>query len=193
MDRWGSDRDTRDGGHVRAVTRGRQRMLQGYAIVFNQRTMIGSPDSPFAFWEVIAPSAVDRTLREHIDLRALVNHDTSRVIGRQGANTLRVEVDHHGLSVEIDPPSWAADVVESVERGDLDGMSFGFQPYGEDGYQVDRSTKPPTLTLRDAIIREVSVVAFPAYAQTELAARALGTGRRSVSELLAKQPAWLRR
>jgi HK97 family phage prohead protease len=176
-DQW----ETRAGGQVRSAPRGLT--LRGYAVVFNQRSHdLGG------FTEIVAPSAVDRTVREGVDLRALVNHNTERVLGRQSNKTLRVEVDAHGLLVEIDAPESEAGVVESVRRGDVDGMSFGFRPFGPHGYDVDRSTTPPTLTLRDAIIREVSVVTFPAYPQTELAVRALGmTGSRSVAELLKAQ------
>src|SRR5262245_23336103 len=190
MDKW----DTRDGGELRVST-GRTPTLYGYAIVFNTPTLIGEGD--FAFTEIIAPSAVARTMSDPaVDLRALYNHNTARILGRQRATppTLRVAVDAHGLAVEIDPPEGEAGVVESVRRGDISGMSFGFRPVGV-GYTVDRSTNPPTMTLREAIIRELSVVPFPAYPATELAVRALGMARetRSVSSLLRARPAWLGR
>ena len=64
-----------------------------------------------------------RTLAEGIDLRALVDHDTGKPLGRLKAGTLRVEPDAHGLRVEIDPPNTTAghDIVESIRRGDVGG------------------------------------------------------------------------
>ena len=58
------------------------RRIKGYAIVFNSMSLdLGG------FREIIMPSAVDRTLSEAMDVRALVDHDSSKVIGRTRAGT----------------------------------------------------------------------------------------------------------
>ena len=72
--------------------------IRGYAVVFN------TPSEDLGgFVETIEPSAVDRTLRENLDVRALVDHDTSKIIGRTKAGTLALTKDSRGLLVEIDP------------------------------------------------------------------------------------------
>ena len=40
------------------------------------------------FRELFTPEAVDRTFAEAIDVRALVDHDTAKIIGRVRAGTL---------------------------------------------------------------------------------------------------------
>ena len=63
-------------------------VLRGTAVVFNSPSLdLGG------FVEIIRPQAVERTLREKIDLRALVDHDTGKVIGRLTAGTLKVQAD----------------------------------------------------------------------------------------------------
>ena len=113
-------------------------------------------------------------MAEGIDLRALVDHDTAKPLGRLKAGTLRVETDAHGLRVEIDPPNttYGHDIMESIRRGDVTGMSFAFRTM-PDGERWDESVTPPLRTVTDMQVREVSVVTFPAYPQTEVAMRSL--------------------
>lgn len=143
---------------------GGKRTLSGYAAVFGSTADIGG-----YFREVIAPGAFADTLRNH-DVRALFDHDSGRLLGRKSAGTLRLEEDAKGLRVEIDLPdtSDGRDVAQLVERGDLDGMSFGFIVRKE---QWDETVEPPTRTILAVDLREVSAVTFPAYADTSLALR----------------------
>lgn len=161
-------------GDLRVESRGVSRVIRGYAIVFDRLS-----ENLGGFREQIAPGAVDRTLNEHIDLRALVDHDSAKILGRISAGTLRVEKDAHGLRVEIDPPetSIGQDIVESIRRRDVTGMSFSFRTL-EDSW--DFKTEPPIRTLLDMIVREVSPVTFPAYPSTEVALRSLETRQRQV-------------
>jgi HK97 family phage major capsid protein/HK97 family phage prohead protease len=145
---------------------GRPPRLVGYAI----RTNVLSEDLG-GFREIVAPEAVTRALERRPDLVALHNHDSSRVLGRLSAQTLRVAQDADGLRFEIDPvPRSARDLVESVRRGDVTSASFAFRTLRDDW---DMTTEPPTRTLLDMEIREISVVAFPAFPQTTVALRSL--------------------
>jgi HK97 family phage prohead protease len=137
--------------------------IAGYAAVFNEETDIGG-----AFREVIAPGAFKGTLDR--DIRALVDHDSGRVIGRSKAGTLRLSEDAHGLAVEVDLPdtSDGRDLAVSLERGDISGMSFGFRVTHD---EWDETKEIPTRTIRAVELFEVSAVAFPAYDGTELALR----------------------
>jgi uncharacterized protein len=106
-------------GEVRVDTDG-DRKIRGLAIVFNSRSVdLGG------FIEIIKPEAVDRTLREGLDVRALVDHDTSKILGRTRAGTLQLRKGRSGLEVLIDPPNTTAarDILESMERGDVTGMA----------------------------------------------------------------------
>jgi HK97 family phage prohead protease len=137
------------------------RRLRGYAMVFNSRSLdLGG------FTEIIDPSAVDRTLKEGIDVRALVNHDQGKVIGRTTAGTLELRKDKRGLAVTIEPDpeiSYAGDIMRAVQRGDVSGMSFGFRVLAD---AWDFTEDNPVRTVTDMRISEVSIVSWPAYEAT---------------------------
>src|SRR4029453_3425373 len=161
---------TVEASELRVEARG---VIRGYAIVYNRLSEVLG-----VFREQIAPEAVTRTLAEGIDLRALVDHDPKAVLGRLKAGTLRVDTDPHGFKVDIDPPNTTAgrDVVESIRRGDISGMSFAFRTL-KDAW--DETADPPIRAVLDMLVREVSIVTFPAYPQTEVAMRSLTAVRQA--------------
>jgi uncharacterized protein len=150
----------------RAATIGLQdNRIVGYAIVFDRPSVdLGG------FTEIIRPGAVDRTFAEGIDVRALVDHRPDKIIGRVKANTLRLEKDAHGLRVSIDPPDTTVgrDVLESVRRGDVSGMSFRFSVVRPHGERFETRSGTPTRIISDMRVHEVSVVTFPAYEATDV-------------------------
>jgi HK97 family phage prohead protease len=137
--------------------------IKGYAIRFHSDSVdLGG------FKERIAPEAVDRTLSEGLDVRALVDHDSSKVIGRTRAGTLLLRKDSQGLRIEIEPDqeiSYARDIMRAVARGDVSGMSFAFRAIADDW---DYDGKTPMRTVTDMKISEVSIVTFPAYTATDV-------------------------
>ena len=104
------------------------------------------------------------------DVRALIDHEPQEIIGRLSAGTLRIAKDDKGLRVEIDPPNSprGENIVESIRRRDVTGMSFAFQALN---VAWNEKVDPPVRTVTDMLVREVSVVSFPAYPQTEVAMR----------------------
>lgn len=149
---------------------GAARTVAGYAAVFNTLTDIGG-----YFQERIAPGAFDGALQA--DVRALFNHDTGRVVGRTKAGTLRLAVDTVGLAVEIDLPDTAdgRDLATLIERGDISGMSFGFEVTKQ---TWDETGAVPVRTVEAVNLYEVSAVAFPAYDDTSIAMRSLDAARK---------------
>lgn len=153
--------------------------IRGYAAVFNLLSQdLGG------FYEVIRPGAFGKSLANS-DVRALVDHLPYRIIGRSrtsavNPSTLRMTEDEHGLAVEIDPPdtSIGRDTVESIRRGDVTGMSFGFftitDSWGNKEGKLTRELIEVTLDGGD-----VSVVTYPAYPDTTVAVRSMETHRRS--------------
>ncbi|RDL51809.1 hypothetical protein BLJAPNOD_02950 [Ensifer sp. M14] len=165
-----SDFEKRGGLHgVEARATDEKRTLVGYAAIFNSDTTISD-----YFVERIAPGAFAETITG--DIRALVDHDTGKVIGRTRSRTLRLSEDTRGLRVEIDIPNNTVgnDLWVSVERGDISGMSFGFRVTKQ---EWDESGDMPVRTIRGIELFEVSAVAFPAYDDTTLAKRSLEAAR----------------
>lgn len=150
---------------TRAVEETDEKVIEGYFAVFNSETEL----FPGAF-EEIAPEAFNNTLSN--DIRALINHDTAFVLGRNKSNTLELKVDSRGLwgSIKINENDTdAMNLYERVKRGDVDQCSFGFNILKEDtDYRDDGTIK---WTIREIDLHEVSVVTFPAYGDTSVQAR----------------------
>lgn len=144
--------------------------IAGYAAVFGAAAEIGGQ-----FREIVAPGAFQGTIAG--DVRALIDHDSGRVIGRTTAGTLRLAEDDVGLAVEIDLPDTqdGRDLATLIARGDISGMSFGFIVTRQ---LWDETGDIPVRTIQAVDLREVSAVAFPAYDDTSLALRSLESARR---------------
>ena len=147
--------------------------IYGYSAVFNALS-----DNLGGFRERLAPTAFDRTLQERGEsIKAFHNHNPDIVIGSTRKGTLELSTDQHGLAHRIAPPdnAWGRPVVDAIERGDIEGMSFGFAlgnpgaeswSDGEDGLQVR--------DVAEVKLYEVSTVsAWPAYPQTSVGVRTL--------------------
>ena len=142
-----------------------ERHLMGYFAVFNSIYEIAP-----GMTESVAPGAFSRTITG--DVRALTNHNTRLVLGRTKAHTLVLTEDAHGLfgDVTINPNDQdAMNTWERVQRGDVDQCSFGFEIVEEDTeFRDDGSIH---WTIKDVNLYEVSVCTFPAYQETNVAAR----------------------
>lgn len=139
--------------------------LEGYFVVFNRETELWQ-----GAYEEIDPLAFNNTLGN--DIRCLINHDTTLVLGRNKSNTLELKVDSHGLfgRVEINKNDTdAMNIYERVKRGDVSGNSFGFNILNEEtDYREDGTVK---WTIKEIDLHEVSITTFPAYEDTSIQAR----------------------
>lgn len=139
--------------------------IEGYFAVFG---------SEYEMWEnafeTIDEHAFDDTLND--DIRALVNHDTTLVLGRTKAGTLSLKVDNIGLwgSISINQADQdAMNLYERVKRGDVTQCSFGFDIIGQSTEVMENGA---TVWKLDKVkLYEVSVVTFPAYEETSVQAR----------------------
>ena len=141
--------------------------IEGYFAVFNSIYEIAPGMS-----ESIAPGAFQNSISG--DVRALINHDTTLVLGRSKANTLQLKEDSHGLwgHIDINPNDVdAMNLYERVKRGDVDQCSFGFEIRSEDTEIGEDGSVHWTITEVDPLY-EVSCCTFPAYSETSISARA---------------------
>lgn len=139
--------------------------IEGYFVVFNTNYDMGMGMS-----ESIAPHAFDDTLSD--DIRALINHDTTLVLGRTSAHTLELRQDEHGLwgHIDINPNDTdAMNLYARVKRGDVSQCSFGFDILEEETEY--RNENEVHWTIKKVKLYEVSPCTFPAYQETSIAAR----------------------
>jgi hypothetical protein len=157
--------------------------LSGVAHAFGQRTLVGGKYIEFA------PGSFDAALAKS-DVRAFLNHDTTLLLGRQSAGTVRVSAEADGLHYAIDLPdtSYANDAKVLIERGDLNEMSFGIMPgavkttKAPDGKQVQLHTSVADLF-------DISPVSLPAFGGTSIALHSRPNAGESVKSqtILARQ------
>ena len=145
-------------------------ILEGYAIVFEEETLIGSEERGFK--EVISRSALTDTFMKDVPLK--YNHmDSFLILARTKNKSLTLSVDNIGLKVRaelIDTHS-NEDVYKMVRSGLLDKMSFAFTVKKQ---SWDRSGDIPVRRI-ESIDRlyDVSVVDLPAYEGTSIYSRSL--------------------
>lgn len=140
-------------------------VIEGYFAVYNSSYEIAPGMS-----ESIAPGAFQNSLSN--DIRMLINHDTTLVVGRTVAHTLELRDDSHGLwaKAPVNPKDSAAmDAHARVERGDVSQASIGFNIIREDSEIRDDGSVH--WTIREAELAEVSICTFPAYQETNISAR----------------------
>ncbi|MCH7780035.1 MAG: HK97 family phage prohead protease, partial [Acidobacteria bacterium] len=142
---------------VRAVDDGQDgHRLEGKGVPFNDLS-----EDLGGFRERISPEAFDL---DHT-IKSFWSHDSSLVLGSTKVDTLKLEKRAEGIHFSLDLPDTTIgrDAFESIQRGDVDGVSFGFFAH-EDRIDVIDGEVIRTV-LRGELI-EISPVAFPAFSQT---------------------------
>jgi uncharacterized protein len=140
-------------------------IIEGYFALYEQETELFKDT-----YEIISKGAFDNTLNN--DIRALWNHNTQYVLGRNKSGSLELKTDEKGLfaSIRLPKTQYAQDLYELVKRGDVDQCSFGFNIVGEDLEEL--ASGGYRWRINEADLHEVSVVTFPAYENTTVQARA---------------------
>lgn len=158
-----------------------QPMVSGYFVRFDDEYCF-SPDMS----ERIDPHAFDETLGN--DIKALYDHDTSKVLGRTGNGTLTLRVDDKGVwgDLLINPnDSEAMSIYSKIVRQDVSGASFGFQILDQE--PITRSDGGTQWLVKKVDLIETTITAFPAYSATHISA----TRTKQVEDIKAeKENAW---
>lgn len=146
-----------------------KRYLEGYFAVFNE------PYKVFNGWlETVAPGAFARYLASGGDTKVLWNHDTNIVLGSTANHTAALREDETGLFGSVEINERDQDAVNSyarVDRGDVDGCSFGFEIARQEEWWDDDGVYHTRILEVDPLF-EVSPCTFPAYTSTSIIARA---------------------
>lgn len=145
-----------------------QRTITGYAVKWEMKSHTMGWFTRFR--EQFKKGAFTESLNKE-DQRALWSHDTSKVLGRTKNGTLRLYEDDIGLRFELDLPNTTLgnDAYETIKRGDVDGVSFGFRMLKQEWDEADPDNVVRTITQADLF--EISPVGFPAYPDSQVSAR----------------------
>lgn len=142
--------------------------IEGYAAVFNKRADL------YWFEEEILPGAFDEVLKD--DVRCLFNHDPNYILARSkdGKGTLTLSVDDRGLKYSYMTPdrSYARDLQNAIEAGDVSQSSFAFiasEVIWKDAENNDE--KDLRQIKKISKIYDVSPVTYPAYTDAEVGKR----------------------
>jgi HK97 family phage prohead protease len=139
------------------------RTLTGIVHAFGKRTLVGNRYVEFA------KGAFDAALAKS-DVRAFWNHDTTLLLGRESAGTVRLSAQPEGLAYAIDLPetSYAADMQALIDRGDLTEMSFGVLPGAvRNGRALDGKSVQLHTSVKELF--DISPVSLPAFEGTSIA------------------------
>ena len=154
---------------TRSDDENKKMIVEGYAIVFDEETLIG--DEERGFIEVIDKGALASTNMKDVPFK--YNHnDVTLILARTRNGSLSLEVDEKGLKIraELIDTTSNVDIYKSIVAGLLDKMSFAFTVKSQ---SWDKSGKLPKRTILgiDRLF-DVSVVDLPAYDQTSIQASA---------------------
>lgn len=143
-----------------------QMIVEGYALRFNTLS-----NDLGGFVETISPEALKEA--DLSDVRCLIDHDSSKVLGRTVSETLELNVDDEGLYFRCQLPdtTYANNLYTSIKRKDINQCSFGFILSEDDGDSFEkREDGLFKRTIRKIkSLFDVSIVTYPAYNDTDVA------------------------
>jgi HK97 family phage prohead protease len=140
--------------------------IEGVAAIVNKRADLGWYD------EMIMPGAFDDVLRD--DVRALMNHDSNRILARTSSGTLTIGLNDNGdLTYRYKTPnrSYAKDLEDAIKTGDVDQSSFAFRVKEEAWEYSEDNSNDLRKIVKVERLYDVSPVTFPAYQDTSVAKR----------------------
>lgn len=150
--------------------------LVGHAAVFDTWSPVY-----WGFRERVAPGAFDATLKS-ADVLALFDHQSAYILGRTSNKTFRTHTDGVGLVFDNDPPQTQTIkdlVIEPVKRGDIKGMSFGFNIRKDEWARGSDGIDERTILQVD--LTEESIVSIPWYPTTDIGVRDMLASRAGVN------------
>jgi HK97 family phage prohead protease len=154
---------------------GDKKYFIGTGILYNAIADLGF------FSEEVLPGAADDVLQD--DVRGLLNHDSNLVLGRTASGTMSLEATGTGVNYRIaynpeDPDHISA--YQKVKRGDISQSSFAFSV--KDDKWETRNGKDHRIIVKIARLYDMSIVTYPAYQNTTVAARSIEGIKKEVEE-----------
>lgn len=130
--------------------------LIGYPVLF------ATPYSPApGVEEVISPRVMERSLREHANIKCLLNHDAAKEVACLDDGTLRLQMGPDGVRIEIDVADDTAprrDLLAALDAGTIRGGSFGWTML-RNRWHLGRT--PVRVEVIEALVSETSIIIAP--------------------------------
>lgn len=149
------------------------RTIHGLAIPVESRSsLLGD------FYEIIRSSAVNDELIQNNDVKIYLDHNPSSgtyARSKYGQGSLDLSITERGLEFEFEAPNtvFGNALIEGINRGDFDAVSFGFF-VGKDEWEDNMDGTYTRSILSFAGLEEISILSqTPAYPQTDVATRSL--------------------
>lgn len=162
-----------------------KKVLEGYALVYNKETVIGSGE--WAFREVFIGGCLDNADLSDVPLRYNHEEETTPILARTRNKSLILTPDEKGLHIraELLDTQDATDMYKRVEAGLLDKMSIAFT-IDKQEWVEEEGQLPLRRVLGIKRVWDVSIVDFPAYEDTSIEARKLGFVPKEIFSLIEK-------
>lgn len=162
------NREYRIAAPFRAVE-GEEYRVEGYASTF----------TPYVMYEIEGETYSERIERgafENADMRDVImqfDHE-GMVFARRSNDSLKLDVDEHGLHVvaDLSRTADARNLFEAISTGMVTQMSFAFTVAAD---YFDRDTRTRVITAIKRVY-DVSAVSIPANPDTEISARSYFNG-----------------
>ena len=180
------------GLQVREAEDGKKsRTIVGHAVVFGVRSVNLVPWSSYReIYEIMEPGSITQELVNRSDVVLTAFHDNHIILGRwrMGRGTLKLTIDQKGLRCEckLAETATADELLTSIERGDITGMSFAYTADEEDSengvsYEKTNETHDGKEVWLRHVKRvnglyDVTIAGHPAYEQTDVAQREICQG-----------------
>lgn len=177
------------GLHVREAAEGeeRSRTIEGHAVVFGKRSVNLTPWSSYReVYEIMEPGCITQDLINRSDVVLTAFHNNEIILGRSvnGKGTLSLQLDGKGMLCRctLAETATADELLSSIERGDITGMSFAFmadEADSETGVSYERiearNAAGKEVWLRHVkrvtALYDVTIAGHPAYPQTDIKQR----------------------
>lgn len=157
--------------------------VEGYALKFNKRTLIGSKE--YGFYEEIDRDALKNT--EMNDVILNFNHDDNAILSRTTNGSLRLFIDDIGLKIKakIVDTSIGKDVYKLIKSKLINKMSFA--TIIDESQWIEKDNEVPIRIIKSMQrLFDVSAVTFPAYDDTEILSLRM-KGDNSIIEKISKK------
>lgn len=143
------------------------RLLSGYAIKWKDMSRdIMDESTGTTYKEIFLPGSLTESIREK-NQYLLYNHDVKKIVSKIGENDFKLACDEIGLfyTVCIPSNSLGNKILREFNNGCLRHVSIGFS---EGKYDVTSIGTKNIHLVKEAKLKEISFVRFPAYIDTEI-------------------------